>query len=212
MGRAALQVNEYPGQRTFKAIGTGNQDFVVAMTACVEQVVGKVHEECISQRLVSVGASMLIGGCRDQHDLAGQALHRSPLGVYLAHVRTCSFPAAAVGQGQLHLGHGWASVGRDTRSDAPNLREHEGGWAAALLLLSGLLEGCRARHFPPPILCCWRWCLCVQACWRRVVPGPACTIALTFIQPAIFNPLPIPAPSAAHCYNVCGLLEAVLFP
>ncbi|EFN55739.1 hypothetical protein CHLNCDRAFT_134074 [Chlorella variabilis] len=50
-----LQVNEYPGQRTFKAIGTGNQDFVVAMTACVEQVVGKVHEECISQRLSAKG-------------------------------------------------------------------------------------------------------------------------------------------------------------
>ncbi|KAL4436759.1 hypothetical protein ABPG75_003898 [Micractinium tetrahymenae] len=46
-----MQVNEYPGQRTFKAIGTGDQDFVVAMTACVESVVGKVHEECIGQRL-----------------------------------------------------------------------------------------------------------------------------------------------------------------
>lgn len=46
-----MQVNEYPGQRTFKAIGTGDQDFVLAMTACVESVVGKVHEECIGQRL-----------------------------------------------------------------------------------------------------------------------------------------------------------------
>jgi putative lipoic acid-binding regulatory protein len=46
-----LQVNEYPGQRTFKAIGTGDQDFVAAMTRCVEAVVGTVHAECINQRL-----------------------------------------------------------------------------------------------------------------------------------------------------------------
>lgn len=28
-----LQVNEYPGQRTFKAIGTGDQDFVVRLSS-----------------------------------------------------------------------------------------------------------------------------------------------------------------------------------
>ncbi|PRW33933.1 hypothetical protein C2E21_7390 [Chlorella sorokiniana] len=50
-----LQVNEYPGQRTFKAIGTGDQDFVAAMTECVESVVGTVHAECVQQRLSAKG-------------------------------------------------------------------------------------------------------------------------------------------------------------
>ncbi|KAI7843124.1 hypothetical protein COHA_003295 [Chlorella ohadii] len=50
-----MQVNEYPGQRTFKAIGTGDQDFVAAMTNCVERVVGTVHAECVQQRLSAKG-------------------------------------------------------------------------------------------------------------------------------------------------------------
>lgn len=49
------QVNEYPGQRSFKAIGAGGDDFVIAMTACVESVVGKVHEECVSSRWSAKG-------------------------------------------------------------------------------------------------------------------------------------------------------------
>lgn len=48
--RRRRQVNEYPGQRTFKAIGSGGQDFVDAMVACAEKVVGPLHEECVSQR------------------------------------------------------------------------------------------------------------------------------------------------------------------
>ena len=56
------QVNEYPGQRTFKAIGTGDQAFVAAMTACVEEVVGKVHEECISSRLSTKGNYISVTG------------------------------------------------------------------------------------------------------------------------------------------------------
>jgi len=49
------QVNEYPGQQTFKAIGVGGDDFVVAMIACVEAVIGKVHNECVSRRLSAKG-------------------------------------------------------------------------------------------------------------------------------------------------------------
>jgi len=49
------QVNEYPGQQYFKAIGVGGDDFVQAMTACVEEVVGKVHEECVAARPSSKG-------------------------------------------------------------------------------------------------------------------------------------------------------------
>lgn len=49
------QVNPYPGQRTFKAIGTGDQAFVAAMTECVESVVGTVHAECVSHRASSKG-------------------------------------------------------------------------------------------------------------------------------------------------------------
>lgn len=49
------QVNEYPGQRFFKAIGAGGDDFIEAMTTCVESVVGKVHEECVSSRWSAKG-------------------------------------------------------------------------------------------------------------------------------------------------------------
>jgi putative lipoic acid-binding regulatory protein len=50
-----MQVNEYPGQRTFKAIGAGGDDFVVSMTGCVEAVVGSVHVECVNTRLSAGG-------------------------------------------------------------------------------------------------------------------------------------------------------------
>lgn len=49
------QVNEYPGQRTFKAIGQGGQEFVDSMVGCVEKVVGPIHEECVSQRASAKG-------------------------------------------------------------------------------------------------------------------------------------------------------------
>lgn len=49
------QVNQYPGQRTFKAIGSGGDDFVASMTQCVATVVGTVHQECVNQRLSSGG-------------------------------------------------------------------------------------------------------------------------------------------------------------
>ena len=50
-----LKVNEYPGQRTFKAIGSGGDDFITSMTACVQNVVGTVHQECVSTRPSSGG-------------------------------------------------------------------------------------------------------------------------------------------------------------
>ncbi|PSC70289.1 alpha-acetolactate decarboxylase [Micractinium conductrix] len=80
-----LQVNEYPGQRTFKAIGTGDQDFVAAMTACVETVVGTVHAECVQQRLsakgnyisVTVGPVInLVEGLLTDDVTIGEALQR----------------------------------------------------------------------------------------------------------------------------------------
>jgi putative lipoic acid-binding regulatory protein len=49
------QVNKYPGQRTFSAIGTGGDDFKASMLAAVETVVGPVHVECVSQRPSSNG-------------------------------------------------------------------------------------------------------------------------------------------------------------
>lgn len=59
---APCQVNEYPGQRTFKAIGTGDQDFVAAMTACVSSVVGTVHAECVQHRLSAKGNYISVTG------------------------------------------------------------------------------------------------------------------------------------------------------
>lgn len=49
------QVNKYPGQRTFTAIGTGGADFRATMLAAVESVVGTVHMECVSERPSSGG-------------------------------------------------------------------------------------------------------------------------------------------------------------
>ena len=53
--RAPRQVNVYPGTRTFKAIGTGGDDFVQAMERCVSSVVGTVHAECVNTRLSTKG-------------------------------------------------------------------------------------------------------------------------------------------------------------
>lgn len=43
-------VNEYPGNRTFKAIGYGGDDFASCMRNCVEQVLGDVKDDCIRTR------------------------------------------------------------------------------------------------------------------------------------------------------------------
>lgn len=53
--RLDQQVNVYPLQRDFKAIGTGGEDFREAMVAAVEKVIGKVHVECISERVSTEG-------------------------------------------------------------------------------------------------------------------------------------------------------------
>lgn len=49
------QVNKYPGQRTFTAIGSGGDEFRDAMVAAVSSVVGTVHQECVAQRPSSGG-------------------------------------------------------------------------------------------------------------------------------------------------------------
>lgn len=51
----SCQVNKYPGQRTFTAIGTGGDDFKATMLAAVESVVGTVHMECVAERPSSGG-------------------------------------------------------------------------------------------------------------------------------------------------------------
>jgi putative lipoic acid-binding regulatory protein len=55
------QVNEYPGQRTFKAIGSGGEDFVASMTAAVAAQVGTVHAECVSRRAKGKWVSVTVG-------------------------------------------------------------------------------------------------------------------------------------------------------
>lgn len=55
------QVNEYPGQRTFKAIGSGGEDFVASMTAAVAAQVGTVHAECVARRAKGKWISVTVG-------------------------------------------------------------------------------------------------------------------------------------------------------
>jgi putative lipoic acid-binding regulatory protein len=50
-----LQVNKYPCQRVFNAIGTGGDDFRAKMMQAVESVVGTIHVECVSERPSSGG-------------------------------------------------------------------------------------------------------------------------------------------------------------
>jgi putative lipoic acid-binding regulatory protein len=50
-----LQVNKYPCQRVFNAIGTGGDDFKAQMMQAVESVVGTIHVECVSERPSSGG-------------------------------------------------------------------------------------------------------------------------------------------------------------
>ena len=50
-------MNTYPGHRNFKAIGVVGEEFVQAMTAAVESVLGSsLHEECIQQRPSAKGS------------------------------------------------------------------------------------------------------------------------------------------------------------
>jgi putative lipoic acid-binding regulatory protein len=49
-------INEYPGERSFKAIGSGGDDFVSAMRQCVEQVLGKsLDDNAVDTKLSSGG-------------------------------------------------------------------------------------------------------------------------------------------------------------
>ena len=51
-----LQVNLYPGPRNFKAIGVGGEEFVQAMRAAVESVLGSpLHERVYTTTAVSKG-------------------------------------------------------------------------------------------------------------------------------------------------------------
>lgn len=50
-----IQVNKYPGQRTFTAIGTGGTEFKEKIVNVVESHLGPVHVECISERESSNG-------------------------------------------------------------------------------------------------------------------------------------------------------------
>ncbi|MEW5311448.1 MAG: hypothetical protein WDW38_003163 [Sanguina aurantia] len=54
------KVNKYPGQREFKAIGSGGSAFSAAMLAVIEQVVGPVQAECMTERPSSKGSYMSV--------------------------------------------------------------------------------------------------------------------------------------------------------
>jgi putative lipoic acid-binding regulatory protein len=50
-----IQVNQYPGRRDFKAIGSGGEDFKQTIIRAVEDVVGPVKEDRVVQRPSSQG-------------------------------------------------------------------------------------------------------------------------------------------------------------
>ena len=50
-----IQVNQYPGRRDFKAIGSGGEDFKQTIVRAVEDVVGPVKEDRVVQRPSSQG-------------------------------------------------------------------------------------------------------------------------------------------------------------
>ena len=71
-----LQVNTYPGQRTFKAIGMGGGAFVDSMLGAVERVIGSpIHEESVNSRPSAKGSyiSVTIGPVTVQN--RDQVLH-----------------------------------------------------------------------------------------------------------------------------------------
>ncbi len=45
-----LQMNKYPGQRTFTAIGTGGAEFRSSMVDAVEAVLGPVQQDFVIER------------------------------------------------------------------------------------------------------------------------------------------------------------------
>lgn len=48
-------MNKYPSQRVFNAVGLGGDGFQANMLKAVEDVVGTVHVECVSERPSSGG-------------------------------------------------------------------------------------------------------------------------------------------------------------
>lgn len=61
-----MQFNSYPTERTFKAIGSGGEDFVSSMISVVESAVGTVKPGRVQQRPSSKGES----GCKLYPDRA----------------------------------------------------------------------------------------------------------------------------------------------
>ena len=59
------KVNKYPIERNFQAIGTGGQDFQVAMVAAVEGILGAIPESHVKSKSSSGGkyTSVNIGPC-----------------------------------------------------------------------------------------------------------------------------------------------------
>lgn len=68
-------VNEYPGERSFKAIGIGEADFVQSMRECVEQVVGAIEDgqvetkESSGGKYVSVTFKVMIQSADDMKEI-----------------------------------------------------------------------------------------------------------------------------------------------
>ena len=50
-----LQVNQYPGHRDFKAIGSGGDDFKQTIVRAVEDIVGPVNHDRVLERPSSQG-------------------------------------------------------------------------------------------------------------------------------------------------------------
>lgn len=50
-----LQVNQYPGHRDFKAIGSGGDDFKQTIIRAVEDIVGPVNQDRVMERPSSQG-------------------------------------------------------------------------------------------------------------------------------------------------------------
>ena len=50
-----LQVNQYPGHRDFKAIGSGGNDFKQTIVRAVEDIVGPVNQDRVMERPSSQG-------------------------------------------------------------------------------------------------------------------------------------------------------------
>ena len=68
-------VNEYPGERSFKAIGAGEADFVRSMRECVERVVGGIEDgqmdtkESSGGKYVSVTFRVMIQSAEEMKEI-----------------------------------------------------------------------------------------------------------------------------------------------